>query len=113
MSAGSDFIGYGLHDAVLETIRVDWPEGIVELELRAVVPRQDRVVLRASGLVELTCPRHQPWGTGDHVFYVNDVREERAAAGATRLDIELGSGDVIRVVAAAIVRPSPIERGDP
>src|SRR5688572_4227228 len=104
MAAKDDFIGYGLHDAVVETIRVDWVAGAVEMDLTAVVPRSERVVLRASGLVELTCPRRQPWGTGDHVLYVNDVREERDATGCTRLAIELGSGDVIAIVAAAITR---------
>lgn len=108
MSAQRDFIGYGLHDAVLETIRVDWVQGTLELSLQAVVPRQERVVLCARGLVELTCPRHQPWGKGDSVLYVNDVREERDANGAG-LVIELASGDEIRIVAGAITRAPPSE----
>jgi hypothetical protein len=103
MPADESFIGYGLHDAVLETIRVDWVKGIAELELQAVVPRRERVVLRAEKLAELLCPRRQPWGTGDHVFYVSDVREQRAPA-EHRLEVELGSGDVIVIAAGSIER---------
>ena len=31
MAADESFIGFGLHDAVLETIRVDWVKGTAEL----------------------------------------------------------------------------------
>jgi hypothetical protein len=105
MTADESFIGFGLHDAVLETIRVDWVSGTAELELQAVVPRRERVVLRAEKIAELVYPRRQPWGTGDHVFYVNDVREQRGEAGGEhRLEIELGSGDVIVIAAGSIQR---------
>jgi hypothetical protein len=78
-------------------------KGTAELELQAVVPRRERVVLRAEALLELVCPRRQPWGIADHVFYVNDVREQRAP-GEHRLEVELGGGDVILIVAGSIDR---------
>lgn len=105
MTADASALGFGLHDAVLERVRVDWVNGVVELELSAVVPRRERVVLRAEGLSELVCPRRQPWGRGDHVFYVNDVRvEQPEGSGALRVEIELGSGDVIVIAARSVER---------
>lgn len=105
MTADESFIGFGLHDAVLESVRVDWVKGTAELELQAVVPRRERVVFRAEKLGELVLPRRQPWGTGDHVFYVNDVREQRGGPnGEHRVELELGSGDVIVIAAGSIER---------
>lgn len=102
MTADESFIGFGLHDAVLENVRVDWVKWTAELELQAVVPRRERVLLRAEKLAELMLPRRQPWGIADHVFYVNDVREQRGSEH--RLEVELGSGDVVVVAAGSIER---------
>ena len=113
MRSDKDFIGFGLHDAVLEQVGVHWPEGTVVIQLSATTPTPQNVAITATGILQIVCPRHQPWGTGDHVFYVNDVRTtvEPGAPSHTRLEIEMGSGDVLVFVAEHIERVSSPKPG--
>jgi hypothetical protein len=113
MTSDKDFIGFGLHDAVLEQVVVHWPEGTVVIQLSATTPTPQNVVITATGILQVVCPRHQPWGTGDHVFYVNDVRTtvEPGDPSHTRLEIEMGSGDVLVFVAKHIERVSSPKPG--
>jgi len=114
MIADPSFIGFGLHDAILEQIMVDWPAGSVELRFSAVVPTRETVIILAIGLVELRCPRRQPWGTGENMLYVNDVYlRDGSGSEAKALEIEMCSGDVIAIIASSFSRSSNVAPGSP
>lgn len=98
MSDDGGSIGFGLHDARIEGIEIDWTGGSGSVALRAHVPRKESVRLRFEGLVEAILPRRQPWGIASHAFSVNDVRERILPDGAL-LELEMSSGDLLVLVA--------------
>jgi hypothetical protein len=80
-----------LHDATLELLVVDWSEGGVSVHFR--IAGGTEVVLTAQGLRHLDLPRSEPWGPSGSV--------NRVAQGDDRLTIEMQSGDVVVIEAAA------------
>jgi len=85
----------GLHDATLEKLSLDWRSGHADVFLRAAT---GVVILRASGVTNLVCPRLHPWGRSSSV---NEVRGPLAQNGHSILEIEMQSGDVIVIEAAS------------
>lgn len=88
-----------LHDAVLEEISVTWAE-FAEVEIRflpnrAYIESGDPVLLTGESLQILRCPQKNPWGPSDFVNRISSTQED----SCTRIDIEMQSGDVIRVEA--------------
>lgn len=105
MTADESFIGFGLHDAKVEHVQVDWTQGRGAIVLRAYLPRMQKVTIQFEGLLDVQLPRRQPWGIAPHAFSVNDVRETRSPDGReTRLDLEMSSGDVLAFVAERMLR---------
>lgn len=73
-----------LHDATLVGITLDWAAGHLTMELQTA---SGPTAIRASGVIGVEVPRHQPWGPS---VSVNEVR-----LGDQRLEIEMQSGDRI------------------
>jgi hypothetical protein len=88
-----------LHDAVLEEISVTWEElarvTFKMLPNEAYIKPRQIILLEGEGLRSLVCPQKNPWGPSD---LVNSISEE-GGGDYKRLDIEMQSGDVIRVEA--------------
>jgi hypothetical protein len=80
-----------LHDATLETIAFDWPNGVLEIRLKVA---SGTVVLRASAVARFSCPRLHPWGPSSSV---NEVRSALTADGHAVVEIEMQSGDVLAI----------------
>ena len=84
-----------LHDASLLSIELDWSSGTVALRLRS-----------AAGLLTLVCrggrhlevPRAHPWGPS---VSVNEAAWRPSSGGGGALQVEMQTGDVIRVVCDA------------
>ena len=95
------FIGFSrLHDATLETIVLDWPNGVVEIRLKTV---SGTVVLQASAVARLSCPRLHPWGSSSSV---NEVRSALTSDSRRVVEIEMQSGDVIAIEAGSFTTES-------
>jgi hypothetical protein len=90
-----------LHDWTLLKIDFDWRLARVTIELEDLA--LGRQTLIAEGVRELRVPKMNEWGPS---ISVNEVAEIDAPTGHGRcLDIEMQSGDVIRIVAEKIVLP--------
>jgi len=81
-----------LHDATLLSIEVDYDIGRCELLIHPV--GEDRRILAFDGFSALHLPRHAPWGRSSAI---NGLRQLDAQA----FEIELQSGDVLRIEAAS------------
>lgn len=89
----------GLHDATLVAMELRWSSGDGILRIRTGDPTRPLRVVVASGVRRLGWDRHMPWGFSDSI---NEVRGPVTAAdGTSVLEIEMQSGDVIRVEAVA------------
>ena len=105
MSDENESIGFGLHDAHLTSIVLDWTLGEGRMEFAAHSPRRTSVHISFSGLRDVQLPRKSPWGIAPHAFTVNDVTYAAASeAACAEIEIEMSSGDVLRVVAGAFER---------
>lgn len=80
------------HDAALGLIRLDWPSGVlaVEMSLSREPPAGATVLLH--GTTRLTVPRSQPWGRS---VSVNTAKVVSVTGAGVALSIEMQSGDVI------------------
>ncbi len=87
-----------LHDATLLAIEVDRARKSAEITFRQHPDR--KVHLTASGARSVVIPHEAPWGPG---ISVNEGRQISAAEGQGSLEIEMQSGDVIRVDAEGFV----------
>jgi hypothetical protein len=89
----------GLHDATLESIELRWSSGEAVLRIRTGDPTHPQRVVVASAVRRLACDRQMPWGFS---VSINEVRGPAAAGDdASVLEIEMQSGDLIRIEAAA------------
>lgn len=96
-----------LHDATLESIDVSWSTGEARIRLRVGDASRPRRVIVATAVRRLEVDRQLPWGFS---VSINEVREPTPAADGTFvLEIEVQSGDVIRVAAAAFSLSSDTE----
>ena len=86
-----------LHDATLETLEVRWASGEVLLRVRTGDAEQPYRVVVASSVRRVECDRQMPWGFS---VSINEVRGPTPAGGdAACVEIEMQSGDVIRIEA--------------
>jgi hypothetical protein len=83
-----------LHDATLLSVEVTWPAKTVRITFRQGGGK--RVLLSVLGLRSRFVPRDEPWGPS---VSVGTVRETTGRAGPRRIEIEMQSGDTIRVEA--------------
>lgn len=99
-----------LHDATLDSIELRWSSGEALIRLKTGDANHPHRVLVATGLRHLDCPRELPWGPSASI---NQVRGPAPAGPDTRvLEIEMQSGDTIRIEAAAFsFKPAPAPPG--
>jgi hypothetical protein len=88
-----EFTSLLLHDATLDSVRVDWSAGVCQLVVSPVGSTAAHE-LSFQGMSELTLPRHQPWGSSTSI---NAVRQP----APDQFEVEVQSGDVIQIRAAA------------
>jgi len=81
-----------LHDATLNAVRFSWAEGRCVLDLSSFEAPECELVF--TGVSDLHVPRHYPWGPSVSVNTVRRVRD-------STFEIELQSGDVLRIEASA------------
>lgn len=79
-----------LHDATVQQIRFCWQEAVCTLQLSTTEDGERFLVF--SGVTDLHIPKEQPWGPS---VSINAGRQ----VGLNRFEIELQSGDVLRVQA--------------
>jgi len=89
----------GLHDATLESVELRWSSGEAVLLIRTGDEKHPRRVVVASAVRRLVCDRQMPWGFSASI---NEVRGPAVADDdASVLEIEMQSGDLIRIEAGA------------
>ena len=76
-----------LHDATLLDLEVDWVQARVVVFVRL---HQRRARFTLENVSHIECPRAEPWGPSA------SINAARATAGG--LEIEMQSGDTIRIV---------------
>src|SRR5688572_13699951 len=86
------FAAVPVHDSTLTGVRFDWANARCILSVVPVGLDSHQLVF--SGVSELHIPRHEPWGPSKSV---NVLRERESGV----FEVELQSGDVLRIVAAA------------
>lgn len=88
-----------LHDATLLSVELNWGSGEAAIRIRTgdhALP--DRTIL-ASFTRSVVCARTMPWGASDSI---NQVRGPMPGGDqASVVEVELQSGDVIRIEAAS------------
>jgi hypothetical protein len=92
--AADSFTLLPLHDASLNSIRIDWPERLCVMALLVFLrPGADaqECELRFTGVDNLVVPHRAPWGPSS---YVNEQRREGRV-----FVIEMQSGDELRIEA--------------
>lgn len=86
-----------LHDALLLSLEVSWPQAVAKLRFRKLPQIIDLSVAEVT-LVE--CPRRLPWGRSD---CVNDIEVTLGPAGVgVRLTVGMQSGDTLVIDGATI-----------
>jgi hypothetical protein len=91
-----------MHDWTLRTINFDWQLARVTFVFLDSASIEQIVV--AEGVKELRIPHENQWGPSVSVNEVPDI--QRLPGGEERLQIEMQSGDVIRVVGRRVILPS-------
>lgn len=90
-----------MHEWVLLSVDLVWESARATFSFET--PESGAASLVAEGVTDLHVPQMKPWGPSVHV---NEVRESSVPPGNRRkLEIEMQSGDVIAVSAAAFVFP--------
>jgi hypothetical protein len=91
-----------MHDWGLRSVLFDWKTGRVTLSLRW--DGSDKMLV-ARGVTDLHVPQLKDWGPSVHV---NGVKGPTATidGGQQILEIEMQTGDVIRIVAASFEIPN-------
>lgn len=88
-----------MHDATLESMELYWASGEAVLRIRTGDPTHPQCVVVASAVRWIGCDRHLPWGFS---VSINEVRGPVAVGDdASVLEIEMQSGDLIRIEAAS------------
>jgi hypothetical protein len=91
-----------MHDWTLLSISLDWENGATVLSFRRNGPQL--VSVRAEGVSNLVIPRLNEWGPS---VSVNELRgPEKDPAGQQTLEIEMQSGDVIKITAMSFTFPA-------
>lgn len=87
-----------LHDAVLESVAVEWEAAEAVIVVTRVPGGPLR--LRARGLRRFVLSHEEVWGPS---VYINQVTAEIDERGLVVLEIEMQSGDTVSVVADEVI----------
>ena len=79
-----------LHDAVLTAVHINWDAARCDLKLRPVGSKPHSLVF--EGFVNVELPRRESWGRSASI---NSAKQ----LGPSLFEIELQSGDVLRIEA--------------
>jgi len=81
-----------LHDALIESITINWLEKTVEVKLRAFIYKgSDAIpcILKFYDVSDTQIPHNHPWGESQFINVVSGSKES--------VFIEMQSGDIIRI----------------
>ncbi len=92
-----------MHDWTLLSILFEWKSGRVTLAFRT--DGSQSVKLMAHGVAELHVPRFNEWGPSVSVNKV--LGPSDCASGRREVEIEMQSGDRVRIVAVSFDFPQP------
>lgn len=95
-----------LHDASLESLELHWSAGETILHVLTGSSVNPRRVIVASSTRRIECDRRMPWGFSRSI---HDVRGPTSSGDAFVLEIEMQSGDLIRIEAGAFDLRTPTE----
>jgi hypothetical protein len=90
-----------MHDWTLISLHVEWKSGELRIELKS---NGGSHILAARGLQKLQLSRDFSWGPSVSINRVDGPT--KLANGTVQLTLEIQSGDLIEIVAAAIEVPS-------
>lgn len=91
-----------MHDWTLFSILFEW--GVGRVVLSFANSRSERTALTANSVTDLHVPQLNDWGPSVSVNKV--IGPTPIEKGEQRLEIEMQSGDCIRIVAASFQLPS-------
>src|SRR5262249_35831642 len=91
-----------MHEWILLSIAFEWEAG--RLALTFDTHPAGIVKLVAEGVVDLYVPQAKPWGPTVHVKGVRQLPARAKHRG--KLEIEMQSGDIIKITAASFVFPA-------
>ena len=89
-----------MHDWTLLSLRIDWESAAVLSVIRGPKGEDE---IRASGALEIHIPRALPWGPSVSINAVTGPTVVKN--GLSALDIEMQSGDTIKIVARSFNMP--------
>ena len=89
-----------LHDATLQTIKVDWETALLEVRIKTGTNDSDTQVLEAEGLTDFKCPRLLPWGPSHSI----NSASLQIRLSEQLLVIEMQSGDRLEVSCKSVSR---------
>jgi hypothetical protein len=92
-----------MHDWTLLSILFEWGAGRVTLSFRN--SGLEPASLVAASVTELHVPQLNEWGSSVNVYKV--IGPSPTEKGLQGLEIQMQSGDLIRIVAASFQLPSP------
>ncbi len=90
-----------MHDWTLVSVLFEWKSGSVVLQFRTAQSKSAKLI--AHGVSELHVPRLHDWGPSVSVSQVVGPSDD--ASGRRELDVEMQSGDLIRIVAQSFDFP--------
>lgn len=90
-----------MHDWTLLSISINWAEGAVVISFRN--EKSEEVKLVAEGLVDIHVPKREEWG--ESVSINNVIGPLRGDDGIYSLELEVQSGDRIRLLARSVSMP--------
>jgi hypothetical protein len=89
-----------LHDAILESVEIDWQAATATLRLELVGDPPPTLALVLSGVREVHISREEPWGPSVQVNVAEYLDTNQQ--GDLTLRLELQSGDEIRLRAKSL-----------
>ena len=87
---------HDLHDATLESLELRWSSGEAVMRIRTGTTHPQGVIV-ASAVRRVSCDRLMPWGPSVSINKVSGPSS--AGVDGSVLEIEMQSGDVIRIEA--------------
>jgi hypothetical protein len=92
-----------MHDWLLLDIHFAWADGRVTIRLRSNVSRSDNLI--ANDVSDLHVPKLKEWGPSSSINRIRGPDIDKS--GAQKLEIEMQSGDVIKIEAMSFDFPAP------
>lgn len=91
-----------MHDWTLLSILIDWIAGTAVISFRN--EKSDEVRLIAEGILDIHIPKREEWGRS---VSINDVvGPRRDADGNLSIELEVQSGDRIKLLAKSVSMPT-------